>query len=1183
MIFLNADTCKDSSAKTGVMTSLYLSPIATNGSYSNYIHITETGSCELKTHLQFGKSLQINNVSLRSKCLTLQIKELTFTGLIFKFILFPDIVMVLLGKKVNAFLESSVDIPTALGNFIVLQPRLHKPNIQAALFAEEHGVACFLQSANVSLFDTQIPTDVWISDTDITFSAKAQIFYIDSVELNGKGTTSKRWESQQFQLNVDMSDTLNDAMTQYARQKLNKQAKEAADRVDEANYNTIQAKEKVKDVRNKLAKLDKEVEKVQNILKQKLIQRMRYMKQKKAHEYYLQNYLETYWNATDELTDSIESVCQIKECERSCRAGEKITICFRPSKTIYEFKTCSYYNTTFYKGHKQVSRAVNIHECSRGGNNIGGQVAIWGISTVAATAINPVFGAVVGVVGLLSIRKDHPTCSNRLITDFFWEEREFSKLTTEYRKCKVGKVGNYSRKGCNFTSECAVIVEDSICYMKNYYCYSNRSQLLLKFHQDNKELVSNISRRSYLYQKALKDLADISFDISSLELKNISLLNQVISTSSILQSALQAEMVANGSLMNINNEEKRNLDLRKYIIDNSIEFSIKIIRLFFDTIVETQTPVLVPLHVVYEVPFRQTNHDVTVVIDISASLELIQKTIMDNIIDDIIDDILGVSSGRRRRDNHMIYLSEIFKENCDLQTKLMNYLNQLYEILQEIYESTQETITFLTTAKEEAKNTYENTVNFLADIGTNNSLSSLLQQREYDFYQSQLEAFDVALYRLLDTVVNEWIGKMESLHNGSVAYFDVTCYSFSDCLRITLNSFQLLLSEIPDVKAMSILEQVSNIEQSMLAIASNSSQNYSQIKSVLIETIQIMQMLVNLDYWCSPPPVILEHPEREVYIQSGNSVLLHCRANTSLPFTYIWKKNNETIPFATSEDLLLPNVDISHSGIYQCEVRNAVGSTKSDESLVYIYKTPSFNQQPNSVSTVIHDNQKSYFTCDVSAFPRPFYEWSFRPNITFPWNVIKHENQSLLYIRNVSYEHEGQYQCNSSNSFGSAVSQVVSLTVLPGKQVTLSYKIQCTFETKQNYQNSSENKLSAFLTKLAKLINFELTPVRNVIFSNTLDTIIFELHVTPSHSLLSVDVEDWLNETVKSLSELFSAKKAIEASFNNVSHPFAFKSKPMVYTAVIGSIQVYPLHFNCSVGFRFDLNDLICGELKVCM
>ena len=1167
LLFSHLGTCKDSTAKTGVMSTLDLSPALTNGSYSNYIHLSSIGSCKVKTHLQFGNSLQINNVSLTSTCLILKINELSFPGLVFKLVLFPNNFPLIPGKKINAFLESYVNQGTVeFGNFVKLLPSSQVPSIQAAMFADEGGIFGILNSANVSLFDAQIPTDVRIDDNEINFSGKSNIFHLNLVDISGRGTTSRKWNSLQLKLNVDTSKALSEGMTQYARNELKKQAEEAVDRIYQANQTLHEAKVNIDDVKIKLANLKQQVKTLNTKIETKRRQKNTFKNEKNVHEKHLHDLLETYWNASNELTDAIESVCQIKGCEQSCRAGDIETLCFTPT-FIYESKTCYHYEQRVGTVSKKKDFVKNICVYGSRGASLEGQI----IRTVVLGVISPI----AGLISAIFTSKKKEKCYKVGVIEPRWVDTYFLKRIVTNYSCTVKRVGNQGRKGCNYTSDCAVLVEDSVCSALNAYCYNNRSQLIKQFHKDNEEVLINIDQRYFAYQRALEHFTDISFEISSLELKNQSLTKEVISTSSILQSALRAEKIANNSYVSIKNEEKRMHGLYKFIKDNSVLLAVQFTRMFFNVTVETQTPVLVPLHVVYEVPFHKTSHEEIVVVDISSSTDLIQKTIFDNIVDDIIDDILEINSVRKRRDTHITYLSDIFKQNCDLQTKLLHYLNELNSTLEAIHENTRETLSSITKAKNNAEMKYKATVDVLMEIEANASFVNLLEQKEYTFYQSQLDIFNAMLARVSESEVVEWKTNMEDIHNGSVAFFGRKCYSFSDCLKIAVKSLQQLLSGISNPKAMSILESVSEIQQSLLSIASNGSQNYTQINSILTETMQIMQSLVDLDYWCTPPPEITEQPEHELYIQSGDTLKLNCKGHSILPLTYVWKRNNKTIPFATSGNLVIQNMEISHLGVYQCEVRNAVGLTKSHQSIVYVYKIPSFIQHPKSVSTIQYNDP--YFICDVSAYPVPVYDWFFRPNATVSWSIIKNENRSLLYITNATYANEGHYYCNSSNDFGSIVSQLANLAVLPGSPVEVSYQVECTYEAKSSTKYSMRNEKQAFLAAVGKVLNLTTTPVLNITFNGYV--ISFEL-LAPK--ILSVtNAEKWFNDTQRSLSELYKAKLAIELSFNNISNPIVFISKKKMYTVKIKSIQMHPLLFKCPVGYEFDLTNLACGKIKL--
>ena len=462
------DTCKDSTARAGVMTSLNLSPILTNGSYSKYIHIIGTGSCKVKTHFQFGNSLQINNVSLTSTCLTLKINELSFPGLVFKLVLFPNIISLIPGKKINLFLQSHVNQDTVeLGNFVKLLPNTQLPSLQAAMFADENGIFSILNPANISLFDVQIPTAVSINDDEINFSATANIFQINSVGISGKGTTSREWNSLKLKLNVDTSKALSESMTQYARNELNKQAEESVDRIYQSRQNLHEAKGTVDDVKIKLASLKKQLKTFNGNVETKMRLKKTFKSEKSIHERQLHDLLETYWNASNVLTDSIENICQIKECEQSCRAGDIETLCFT-NTFIYESKTCNDLQRKTAKISKEIYflRKICIYQ------NDASHVKKQSERNLILFILSPLITPIPVLISILTSKK----------TVCHIIERKERRLVYEYtyvysvisKQCNVKRVGNQAHKRCNYTSDCAVFIEDSACSALNAYCYNNQ-------------------------------------------------------------------------------------------------------------------------------------------------------------------------------------------------------------------------------------------------------------------------------------------------------------------------------------------------------------------------------------------------------------------------------------------------------------------------------------------------------------------------------------------------------------------------------------------------------------------------------------------------------------------------------------------------------------------------------------
>lgn len=59
--------------------------------------------------------------------------------------------------------------------------------------------------------------------------------------------------------------------------------------------------------------------------------------------------------------------------------------------------------------------------------------------------------------------------------------------------------------------------------------------------------------------------------------------------------------------------------------------------------------------------------------------------------------------------------------------------------------------------------------------------------------------------------------------------------------------------------------------------------------------------------------------------------------------------------------------------------------------------------------------------CDVTGFPPPRVDWTFRRG-SLPSNAVA--DNGILRIRRVGRENEGQYECTASNSAGRSVATI---------------------------------------------------------------------------------------------------------------------------------------------------------------
>ncbi|MCP5557304.1 MAG: S8 family serine peptidase [Verrucomicrobiaceae bacterium] len=78
-------------------------------------------------------------------------------------------------------------------------------------------------------------------------------------------------------------------------------------------------------------------------------------------------------------------------------------------------------------------------------------------------------------------------------------------------------------------------------------------------------------------------------------------------------------------------------------------------------------------------------------------------------------------------------------------------------------------------------------------------------------------------------------------------------------------------------------------------------------------------------------PVVIDTEPVALVANSGDSATFSVAvsATTNLPVTYQWTKNNAVVQGATSDVLVIPNVQTPLGGDYRCKVRNVVGTSTS--------------------------------------------------------------------------------------------------------------------------------------------------------------------------------------------------------------------------------------------------------------
>ncbi|KAM3914583.1 leucine-rich repeats and immunoglobulin-like domains protein 1 [Leptodactylus fuscus] len=198
-----------------------------------------------------------------------------------------------------------------------------------------------------------------------------------------------------------------------------------------------------------------------------------------------------------------------------------------------------------------------------------------------------------------------------------------------------------------------------------------------------------------------------------------------------------------------------------------------------------------------------------------------------------------------------------------------------------------------------------------------------------------------------------------------------------------------------------------------------------------------------------PKPQITVHPETTMAVV-GKDIRFSCSAASSStsPMTFVWKKDNEILRNAETENLAnarqengdvtdyttilhLRNVTFEHEGQYQCIITNHFGSTYSNKAGLTVNVLPSFTKTPRD--NTIRVGTTARLECAAEGHPTPEIAWQKDGGTDFPaarerrMHVMPDDD--VFFITDVKLEDMGVYSCTAQNSAGS-VSANATLTIL---------------------------------------------------------------------------------------------------------------------------------------------------------
>uniref|UniRef100_A0A4Y0BIX4 Ig-like domain-containing protein n=1 Tax=Anopheles funestus TaxID=62324 RepID=A0A4Y0BIX4_ANOFN len=191
----------------------------------------------------------------------------------------------------------------------------------------------------------------------------------------------------------------------------------------------------------------------------------------------------------------------------------------------------------------------------------------------------------------------------------------------------------------------------------------------------------------------------------------------------------------------------------------------------------------------------------------------------------------------------------------------------------------------------------------------------------------------------------------------------------------------------------------------------------------------------NFSCYDSPKPHLIDEPKSQIGIR-GTNVSLVCTATSIAadPMTFKWKQDNLELPadqytihqinnengtIGTTE-LIIPNIQQSGAGKYQCIITNSFGVVYSPKVKITVGTYPRFRKTPSDIS--VEPGKVARLDCAAMGEPKPQISWEKDGGNDFPaakerrMHVIP--NEGAFLILNVQLVDMGVYSCTAENPAG---------------------------------------------------------------------------------------------------------------------------------------------------------------------
>ena len=1142
---------------------------------SNLFTFTEvTEECRFDAFIPVDENYTAHGIRLFTKCPILKLDKLTFPEMSHS--------ISIIGSSPNCFEDEflGVNDPALvvhsklmnerlpLGLYLELQRRRYGDDMTVVFGRNSKNFVAVLHSLEITIFGTSFHASGRIENNVLEITGNASLFGFPANVKISTLTNISDWSELFFVLDGIMlsgNESFFKKLTTEVIAKLSMIAKSGEARQSVAKMALSQSISRFKDIQNRYNQNFDEEEKA-NQSYHEAVTGVELARNKLSA---VESMLNSSNRELKELEDKLERICTEQFCESFCMSAKSCSDC-----TEYTFINKNIECSVPFKDVRSIRvppfsietikwRFVNV--C----NTISGQKCsdndCLGMETTNC------YGKYVPITLTVLV--------------YNWREVEVDVQTV--KSCTIEVVNSSVSSTCCEITNCAILAPIFSCVFTNAQCRQSHELAL----NNAKEARKHVTKFFLELQNCRRNLsvainsrmnAKIRLERSQKRLKQLlSGLNRVKQANqralSVFQNTVQQLQPALNVSKIMSNDKN---DLQNVFNITNITFSTT----FMDTL-----PLSVETKVTFETPYNMEYHN-TFRYEYPRSIESIRKIaciIVENAF------IPTPSQRSKRQSTEQNGNRQIFDVRCSHLVNTQLFFTEIHAQLQNIQQSiinARERSNILPHANKPDSDMKSSVSVSVLEIEFNTTLPEQQPMDDeeifayLDLLKSYTDLSDESLATFEDRIFSVWQIAMEYLYSESGSVESYSCDGFADCLQTAVDQLQNLITLTPVSELKEQFKELYKFfpqaEIQLLELAIGQNLSISEALDKIAPIINITNAYAMDNYWCNPPPVITVQPPPVLNVSLGSVLELYCEANSSLPVTYEWKKDGNTLPKHSTKKLILVKLQHLDSGNYTCFANNPVGTAESITTSVTVYELPSFYLLPQSVVTFFGDENGAWFACNATAFPYPGWRWYYRPSEEVQWKVIEGEQTNELLISKPQKQHEGLHMCEAFNYHGSIRSDPVSLILLPFSLSQQQFLFEFSLSKDVNNTNCSNDDLIAAVEHTisneigAVIGNLSITQINSNNFDVSLN--LFSKNVTTRY-LRFMSISEIVNLALSTIAKLWRIIPLIKKIFGQQNT--TINCEGTRFTVTPDSLSFDHLTYICSPGQALHSDYLLCCKL----